>query len=80
MVSILQIADLRKFDMNIDLSHSRNPLIRWDIQVTVKADTGETITSARIDVNGFPEFDQQISPTAQQMAENTRATRQLSRR
>jgi hypothetical protein len=47
--------------MNIDLSHVRNPLMGWDIQVTVKADAGEKITSARIDVNGLPEFDQQLS-------------------
>jgi len=46
--------------MNIDLCHVRNPLIGWDIQVTVKADVGEKIASARIDVNGFPEFDQQL--------------------
>lgn len=48
--------------MDIELSHSRNPLLGWDIQVTVKANAGETIASARIDVNGFPKFDQQISP------------------
>ena len=46
--------------MNIDLSHMRNPVIGWDIQVTVKADVDEKIASARIDVNGFPEFDQQL--------------------
>jgi hypothetical protein len=48
--------------MDIELSHLRNPLLGWDIQVTAKADDGETITAARIDINGFPEFDQQISP------------------
>jgi hypothetical protein len=48
--------------MDIDLSHSRNPLLGWDIEVTVKADHGETITAARIDINGFSEYDQEISP------------------
>ena len=48
--------------MDIALSHARNPVLGWDIQVTAKAGDGETITFARIEVNGFPEFDQQVSP------------------
>jgi len=48
--------------MDITLSHSRNPVLGWDIQVVVRADNQETITAARVDVNGFPEIDQQISP------------------
>lgn len=47
--------------MNIDLAHARNPLMGWDIEVTVKADSGEKITSARIDINGFSQFDEQLS-------------------
>jgi len=48
--------------MDIDVKHSRNPVLGWDIQVTAKAAAGETITAARIEVNGSPEYNRQISP------------------
>jgi hypothetical protein len=48
--------------MDIDVTHLRNPVLGWDIQSTAKAAAGETITAARIDVNGSPVYDRQISP------------------
>ena len=48
--------------MDVDVSHSRNPVLGWDIQVTAKAAAGETITAARIQVNGSPDYDRQVSP------------------
>lgn len=47
--------------MDITLVHARNPLLGWDIQASVKAADGERITAARIEVNGFTRFDQQLS-------------------
>jgi hypothetical protein len=56
--------------MDITLSHAKNPLIGWDIAVIVKASIGETITMARIDVNGFPEFDEQLPNPLNQWQKN----------
>ena len=46
--------------MKIDLAHSKNPAIGWDVQVAVTADAGETITNARIEVNGLPKVDEKF--------------------
>ena len=48
--------------MDVEVVHAKNPLAGWDIHVTAVAADGETITFARIDVNGFPEWNQTISP------------------
>ena len=43
--------------MQTTLTHTRNPLAGWDISVVAKAEGKETISNARIIVNGFPQFD-----------------------
>lgn len=48
--------------MKIDLSHSKNPAVGWDIQVVATADVGEKISFARITVNGFPELQENVDP------------------
>jgi hypothetical protein len=44
--------------MDVISSHSKNPLIGWDIAASAKADKGEKIVRAQIIVNDFPEFDE----------------------
>jgi hypothetical protein len=44
--------------MQTTVTHARNPLAGWDISALAKAGDKETITSARIIVNGFTELDQ----------------------
>ena len=43
---------------DITVTHTRNPLIGWDICASAKGDKDETISRARIIVNSFPEYDQ----------------------
>jgi hypothetical protein len=58
--------------MKITISHIKNVVIGWNIDVSVEADDGETISFVEARVNGFPEiqetpddgvssFDQQIT-------------------
>lgn len=58
--------------MKITISHIKNVVIGWNIDVNVEADDGETISFVEARVNGFPEiqetpddgvssFDQQIT-------------------
>lgn len=42
--------------MKINIAHSKNPLIGWDIDVTVQADAGQQISQVEVKVNGFPEI------------------------
>ncbi len=44
--------------MQTTLTHTRNPLIGWDISVLAKAGDKETIAGARIIVNGFTQLDE----------------------
>lgn len=44
--------------MDVTSSHSKNPLIGWDITASAKADKGEKIVRAQIIVNDFPQFDE----------------------
>jgi hypothetical protein len=43
--------------MDGTLSHTKNPLMGWDICATAKADKGEKITRVQIMVDDFPELD-----------------------
>lgn len=56
--------------MDISLTHTKNPLLGWDIQVTANAGADETITFARIDVNGFPESKKDIDPPVNKWQES----------
>jgi hypothetical protein len=58
--------------VKITISHSKNPVIGWNIGVSVEGADGETISFVEARVNGFPEiqetpddllnsFDQQIT-------------------
>jgi hypothetical protein len=58
--------------MKISISHIKNVVIGWNIDVSVEAGDGETISFVEARVNGFPEiqempdngtnsFDQQIT-------------------
>lgn len=42
--------------MKIDITHSKNPAIGWDINVRAAADPGEKLAFARVTVNGSPTF------------------------
>jgi len=44
--------------MQTTVTHARNPLAGWDISVSTKAGDKETITGARILVNGFAQYDE----------------------
>ena len=52
--------------MKIDISHTRNNLMGWDIKVKAIADKSERIASVRIAVNGFDQSDKQLDPPANQ--------------
>jgi hypothetical protein len=41
--------------MKIAITHARNVLMGWDIDVNVNADNNEKISFVEIRVNGFPE-------------------------
>ncbi len=41
--------------MKIEIKHTKNPLMDWDIDVTVNAENTEKIDSVEIKVNDFPE-------------------------
>ena len=43
--------------MDGTLTHSKNPLMGWDISATVKADKGEKISRVQVIVDDFPELD-----------------------
>ena len=42
--------------MKIVINHMRNPLLGWDINVSVAAADGEAITGVEVKVNDFPEI------------------------
>ena len=42
--------------MKISISHTKNVAIGWNIDVSVEAGDGETISSVEARVNGFPEI------------------------
>jgi hypothetical protein len=44
--------------MQIDIKHSKNALAGWDVDVTVSAESKETISSVTVEINGFPESDE----------------------
>ncbi len=44
--------------MKIDIKHSKNILMDWDIDVTVTAENQEKISSVEIRVNDFPEVNE----------------------
>ncbi len=50
--------------MDIQITHAKNPLAGWDIDVTVAAEGKELIARVRIEVNGFPECDEVATPNA----------------
>ena len=50
--------------MQINTIHTRNPLARWDIDITVTAENKEKIAHVRVDVNDFTEDDEDVSPPA----------------
>ena len=41
--------------MQINISHARNPLIGWDIDVKVQADAGQQISDIEIRINQMQE-------------------------
>jgi hypothetical protein len=51
--------------MKIDLAHTKDPLIGWNIQVKASAGKGERISAVRISVNGFDVLDKKVDPPQQ---------------
>jgi hypothetical protein len=47
--------------MKITIDHARDPLLGWDIKVSVQADTGESIAQVEVRVNDFPEIRDTLS-------------------
>ena len=45
--------------MQINISHARNPLIGWDVDVKVTADAGQQISDIEIRIN---QMEEQIAP------------------
>jgi hypothetical protein len=52
--------------MKIDLAHTKDPLIGWNIQVKAVAGKGERISAVRISVNGFDVLDKKVDSPADQ--------------
>jgi hypothetical protein len=50
--------------MTIDITHTKDPLAGWDVDVTVAAEGKETIARVQIEINGFSKCDEQVSPPA----------------
>jgi len=50
--------------VNVEIAHSKNPAMGWDVDVTVTAEGKETIAGVRIDINGFTKCDEQVEPPA----------------
>jgi hypothetical protein len=48
--------------MTPTLSHTKDPLMGWDIAASAKVDKSEKIARARIIVNGSSEFDESFDP------------------
>jgi hypothetical protein len=48
--------------MQIDIKHSKNPLAGWDVDVTVSAESKETISMVTIYINDFPECEETPRP------------------
>jgi hypothetical protein len=48
--------------MTPTLSHTKDPLIGWDITASAKVDKSEKITRAQIIVNDVAEFDETFDP------------------
>lgn len=56
--------------MQVTSSHTKNPLMGWDISASAKVDKGERISHAKIVVNDFPEYDQEFDPPISAWQEN----------
>ena len=41
--------------MQINITHSKNPLIGWDIDIKLQADAGQQIADVDIKINEMPE-------------------------
>lgn len=41
--------------MKINISHTKNPLLGWDINVSVQAEANQKIGEVEVRVNDFPE-------------------------
>lgn len=41
--------------MKINISHTKNPLLGWDIDVSVQAENGQKIGQVEVRVNDLPE-------------------------
>jgi hypothetical protein len=52
--------------MKIDLAHTKDQLIGWNIQMKASAGKGERIAAVRITVNGFDVVDKKVDPPADQ--------------
>jgi hypothetical protein len=48
--------------MTINLSHQRNPLIAWDINVSVTAGKREKIANVLVEVGGIRVLDENVIP------------------
>lgn len=48
--------------MDVKSTHTRNPLMGWDITATATAGANEKIVRAQIIVDDFPEYDQSFDP------------------
>ena len=48
--------------MKIALTHTRNPLMGWDISVSVSGEAAEAVAFVSIAVNDFPEVSETVDP------------------
>ncbi len=48
--------------MKIGITHQRDPLMNYDITVTVDADTGETIAAVAVTINTVPSANDTPAP------------------
>jgi hypothetical protein len=50
--------------MQIEIKHSRNSVAGWDVDVTVSAESEETISMVTVYINDFPEVEETPRPDA----------------
>lgn len=48
--------------MNIEIVHTKNPAVGWDISARARSENTEKISRATINLNGFDEYDETFSP------------------
>jgi len=48
--------------MDVTSSHTKNPVVGWDISASAKAGKDEKIARAQIIVDDFPEYDKSFDP------------------